>query len=347
MNYENFIISHSKHPGELADKAFAETLLAELSSPLTDDQANGLRSLANTEGAQIGSAFRQDEHDKLETAQTAKNHLEDKRKTISARLAAVEQELAKYRIDPGSVILLVFYALCFAACVVAEYDVSSGTITWALSLKPGFTATMLALACAVSPVILKWPITQLIWEPWQQARSQADHPDRKRRYVILAIFLLGIATLTIYTIALLADARSIISHIKDVLAVGGDISGIDRTVVNRSIYFLSIALAVNGSLFFILMMEEKNKLAAYCRSRCAVLYQRFQQWRLGHQLDRVEPRLNVIQAAWQRIDERVAHAIQHYRDRLALLIAQKCKGPRQPRSYRELVSETLDTSLSG
>jgi hypothetical protein len=68
---------------------------------------------------------------------------------------------------------------------------------------------------------------------------------------------------------------------------------------------------------------------------------------LGRKLARVEPRLNVAQAAWQRIDERVAHAIRHYRDRLAILIGQKLKGPRQPRSYREMVSEILDASIGG
>jgi hypothetical protein len=43
----------------------------------------------------------------------------------------------------------------------------------------------------------------------------------------------------------------------------------------------------------------------------------------------------------------VAHAIRHYRDRLAILIGQKLKGPRQPRSYREMVSEILDASIGG
>jgi hypothetical protein len=76
--------------------------------------------------------------------------------------------------------------------------------------------------------------------------------------VVLAIFLLGIATLTVYTVAMLADARSVVSHIKEILAADGDISGIDRTVINRAIYFVSISLAVNGSLFFILAGGEEQ-----------------------------------------------------------------------------------------
>ncbi len=347
MNYENVTVSASKRQCELIGNVFAEDLLATLPSPLSDDQVNGLRGMADTEGAQAGSAYRQDKHAEMETAQTAKNHLDAKMKTTSARLETAEQELAKRRADPGSAILVVFAALCFLACVVAEYDVSLGTITWALSIRPdSFTGVMLALACAVSPIILKAPITQLIWEPWQQARSQSDHPHKTRRFVVLAIFLLGIATLTVYTVAMLADARSVVSHIKEVLAADGNISGIDRTVINRAIYFVSISLAVNGALFFILALEEKNKLAACWRSRCSVLYLRFQQWRLGRRLARVEPRLNVAQAAWQRIDDRVAQAIRHYRDRLAILIGQKLKGPRQPRSYREMVNDVLSASLN-
>jgi len=346
MKYENIAVSASKHQRELIGNVFAEDLLATLPSPLSHDQVEGLRGMADTEGAQAGSAYRQDQHAEMETAQTAKNRLDAKMKTTSARLETAEQELAKRRADPGSAILMVFAALCFLACVVAEYDVSLGTITWALSIRPdSFTGVMLALACAVSPIILKAPITQLIWEPWQQARSRPDHPHKTRRFVVLAIFLLGIAALTVYTVAMLADARSVVSHIKEILAADGDISGIDRAVINRAIYFVSITLAVNGSLFFILALEEKNKLAAYWRSRCSVLYLRFQQWRLGRKLARVEPRLNVAQAAWQRIDERVAHAIRHYCDRLAILIGQKLKGPRQPRSYREMVNDVLSASL--
>jgi hypothetical protein len=181
MNHENIAVSASKHQRELIGNVFAEDLLATLPSPLSDDQAKGLRDMADTEGAQAGAAYRHDKHAEMETAQTAKNHLDAKMKTTSARLETAEQELAKRRADPGSAILMVFAALCFLACVVAEYDVSLGTITWALSIRPdSFTGVMLALACAVSPIILKAPITQLIWEPWQQARSQPDHPRKTR-----------------------------------------------------------------------------------------------------------------------------------------------------------------------
>jgi hypothetical protein len=146
MKYENIAVSASKHQRELIGNVFAEDLLATLPSPLSDDQAKGLRGMADTEGAQAGSAYRQNKYAEMETAQTVKNHLDAKIKTTSARLETAEQELAKRRADPGSAILMIFAALCFLACVVAKYDVSLGTITWALSIRPdSFTGVIMAL----------------------------------------------------------------------------------------------------------------------------------------------------------------------------------------------------------
>lgn len=332
MQIENIVRTGAEHSTE----AFIESLPS-----LSKNGAQGAFRLIDAASDQAGGAYRLDQRAQFENAQAAKSNLAAFKQKVDERLAAAEQQLAQCLPNRGSVILMLFSALACIACIAAEFDISWVTIPWALGIKQyTLAATLLALAAAVSPIILKVPIAKLVWEPL----SNSDHSNKTRRYAALIVFLLGVATLTIYTVAMLADARSAVSQIKELLAGGGDVSRIDRSVIDRAIYFVSISLAINGSLFFLIALEEKNKLVAYWRARCAVFHLRRRQRMLAQQLAQAESRLNVAQEARQHIEERAQQVVRHYCERLKLKLEPKLKPA--PRSYREIVNDVLSASLN-
>jgi hypothetical protein len=226
--------------------------------------------------------------------------------------------------------------------VVADFTPTWNTLPYILEIKKhSIEGILLALAPAVAVAILKVIIGTLVWDRWHAARSHPSRAVRIAGWMLIAVFMLPVGGLTVYTMSIIAPAREEVVKARRNLDLleGEKPEPVDMKKIDRAILWVSITAAVNGALFFLIGMKELN--TAYWRILLAVLFLRSRQRSLKGQQSQAEARLNTLQEAWEHIDERVQEVIDAYRSRLLILLEQALKRPHQLRPYLRRVDETL------
>lgn len=296
----------------------------------------------------MGAAYRQEKNAEFEAVRADKNLLDSHAQEHRSRLEKAGQELEAKRANRGSLILAAILLACVVACVFADFTPTWSTLPYILDIrKHSVEGIMLALAPAVAVAILKVVISTLIWDRWRAARSHPSLKVRVAGWALIALFLIPVGGLTIYTVGVIAPAREEVVKARRNLDLpeGAKPEPVDWKKIDRSILWVSITAAINGALFFLIGMNELN--TAYWRILLAVLLLRFRQRRLKKKQSRTEARLNTLQDAWEHIDDRVREIIEAYRSRLLIFLEQALRRQHQSRSYLQRVNEILAARISG
>lgn len=342
MKIEDFKFTRNKSAKKESHEVFAEEIIDSLTPPCSDRELRRIVEKINAEANQVGAAYRQEKLSELEAARADKNIFDAQTQEHGSRLGKAEQELEAKRASRGSLILAVILLACVIACVVADFTPTWNTLPYILEIKKhSIEGVLLALAPAVAVAILKVVIGTLVWDRWHAARSHPSLTVRIAGWVLIAVFMLPVGGLTIYTMSIIAPAREEVVKARRNLDLpeGEKPEPVDMKKIDRAILLVSITAAVNGALFFLIGMKELN--TAYWRILLAVLFLRSRQRSLKGQQSQAEARLNTLQEAWEDFDERVQEVVEAYRNRLLILLEQALKRPHQLRPYLRRVNEIL------
>jgi hypothetical protein len=343
---------------------FAEDLIRVLQPPCGAEEESRIERMIEVEAAQVEEDCRREIHTELEAARRNQMLAAAYHQEHLAALEREKDEVEKAKTIRASFILLVTTVVFFLACMIAEWEITWATLPYILGVKQhSFEGVMLSLAPITGLAILKVVFAFLIWDPWQKVREASASP-RKTPKIVMALFLIAVGAFTVFTIARLAEARSEIVKLKE-LTRGEDriLAGAseqqqaaaeaDRKQkiaavmdkINWAVYVISICLAINGALFFLIFLTEWNRLRVLLIS-LLVLFRRSRK----HAKSRAELAEAEIDLArktkdCENIDTTARTRAEHYRARLLLLLEQALKRPPRPRPYRELAAERLAASV--
>jgi len=343
---------HSKGTGD--SQVFAEELIRSLQTPCTEAEVSRINRMIEVEAAQLDETCRHEARTEMEAARL--NHSRRRKEAQDHRLSVERRksEFEKAESNRGSFILMLIAITFFCSCMVAEWDITWETLPYVLSVKKySFTGVMLSLAPVTGLAILKVAFAILVWEPYQKARSEVSASPRKAPRIVMAVFLIAVGAFTLITLAKVAEARSEIGRLKEQARIESRTGAgesdkkvaADWNKINRAVYIVSICLAINGAIFFLIGLTELNRITAYVRSLVLLVSLRnWQRW-LESGAARAETHLVEKTNAWENIDERAKNSAEYYRQRLSLILEQALKRPRKAQSYRELVAERLAANL--
>jgi hypothetical protein len=348
-------LKNNRRPKEMGDRqVFAEDLIRSLQTPCAAAEVSEIKRMIEVEAAQVDEACRQETHTAMETARQNHKQLQAQVQEHRPSVERAKSEFEKAESNRGNFILIVTAIAFFIACMVAEWDITWTTLPYSLGIKQhSFAGVMLSLAPTTGLAILKVVIAILIWDPWQKLRSEASASPRKAPKIVMALFLIVVGAFTVFTIAMLAEARSEIVKLKDqvrnesrvVIGASEKKVAADKEKINRAVYVVSICLAINGALFFLIGLTELNKLTAYLRSLVILAWLWRRQAGIEVKLAQAETHLAEKTKDWENIEVLAKNRAEHYCARLSLMLEQMLKRPRQAPSYRELVAERLAANI--
>ena len=333
---------------------FAEDLIRSLQIPCTEAEMSRVKRMIEVEAAQVEEDCRHKSQTEMGAARLNHSRFQTQAQEHRPSVELWKSAFEKAESNRGSFILMAVAITFFCACMVAEWDITWETLPYVLSVKKySFTGVMLSLAPVTGLAILKVVFAILVWEPYQKTRSEVSASPRKAPRIVMAVFLIAVGAFTLITLAKVAEARSEIGRLKEQAriesraATGASEKKIaaDWDKINRAVYVVSICLAINGAIFFLIGLSELNRITAYLRSLVILSSLQFWQSRRESKLARAEIHLAEKSNDWNNIEGKAKNRADHYRERLSLMLEQSLKRPRKAQSYRELVAERLAANL--
>jgi hypothetical protein len=346
MKINNFAFIHREKPGEgeQVPISYARDLIATIQSPLSEGELREIVSMINQESEQIAQACRQEYREKLEEVKAAEKEARSIMEQHRPKLIEAEQELRLKQTEPGNWIKAAVFIECFIACFIVEFVLTWYTLPFILSVRQfSFVGVMLAIAPTTALVILDIVLARLIEEPWQRAQAAGSSRQRTASWLAMGAFLLALGAMNIYTVSMLAEAREESMKAKrnlERLTGEGEIV-VDTEALNRAVLAVSICVAIDGALFYLIGMAELRRLRAWMNSRRKTdrLLAKQQYLESLHVLSEVEVAKN--QALTEQIDALAETAAAHYRARHMLQVEKVKKLPRPQPSMRELANNIL------
>jgi hypothetical protein len=322
----------------------AENAVNQINPPFTEREQRYAQHLIETETAQVKEADRQNSLADLHAKEKETASLEMMLEAIGPQIEQATSRLERLATDGGSPFLGLVCYLCLLTCIFAEYSISLSTLSFVLDINRNtHEAQMLALSVVSAMMILKIVVARLIWDPWEKARTQTGLGGKRVRQAIGAVFLLFVGLMTTFMVTRISYARQEATKvlIGSSLAGGKTAPVVDQKKIDAAVYAISICMAINGALFFVIGHTEMKKAVIYHRSLTAYRHLLSRQSQLEEALALSKRALAIYLDDWQRITERSNLAAAHYRTRLMLLLEQALKRRPPRRTNREMIDDLL------
>jgi hypothetical protein len=233
----------------------------------------------------------------------------------------------------------------FVACFGSEVVFNRAILPWILGVAPdSVLGTALAIAPASAPLILDRVMAVLLHlTPVQTAVSSAV--TARVRGIARSVFLVLAALVTLCGVWLLADARAVASDIMN----NPNATGMDpeqQHVVNLALLLVSLALTVNGALFYIYGAHEIKQARAKAKARAEVGMSETRLAAVCDELAKAVPAAEIARSKWDRIDEMERAVVDAFLSdgRIRLAEAMERPVPVEPAHVR--VKQMLDRRLS-
>jgi hypothetical protein len=324
--------------------ASAQEMINSIQPPLTETVKQAIVEAINVEGDQVADACRREQLEKLEIARAAEKSAADQTQQVRSQLEEAGKDLRSKEAEPDSLVKQIVAYASFAGCSVCEFVLTWYTLPFILSVPQySLAGIMLALAPTTALAILEVALARLIEEPWRKTQLAGSSGGNKKSVAVMTIFLVLLSASNILMVAWLAKAREESSNAKRNLErmEGETEVKVNQDVLDRAIMAVSICVAIDGALFFLIGMDEGRRRRERMKSRkiAAGLSDELQQLET-RRTDAVK-QVMIEQGALAGLDARAEAVAEHYRARLVFQLEQVANRPAQPRRPREYVSDIL------
>jgi hypothetical protein len=326
-------------PGSFAER------LAEVRVPLCDGVRRALTAVLESESRLVGQTVREERFREYAVAVHGESQARENFERASARCDAAESQPAAAK---SSSVALTFSIgglslACFAACVYAEYVLNAAVVPWLLSISPrSWLAAVLSFAPAVAPIVLDRVFSALVdVEGPADANATSVLPKRARfsRAVVRAGFFISAGALTAWSIWLLADARGVASALRHGNAA--EITVGQQVTIDDALRLLSLALTVNGALFYLFGVHEVRTAIAVRNERRRIERMRRERDGLRLALTTAATERQRREQAWNEIDRIERDAVDAYVTNGLARIDVLAAHPWPVRSARDIVAARL------
>jgi hypothetical protein len=318
--------------------------LSALGDKISRSEADHLADLLQACSVSHGQSYRLQKYRELKEAESAVDHLQQRKSEQQGLVAAAAERLAGLS-EGGWVVGMMFIA-GFVACFGAEFVFNWAILPWMLGVPPrSVLGIALAVAPATAPVVLDRILARLLGVTDSiDALASASGLTARVRSVARTIFLIVAGAATLYSIWVLADSRAIASAIMNSDTTTG-LNALQQHVVDLSLLLVSLVLTVNGALFYLFGTHELKHFVVAWKARAEVARLRVLLNEITSNLAKAAPPLEAARGAWDQIDKLeksvVETLIAHGKTKLAQAMAR----PEPPQPAHVRVKEILDRRL--
>ncbi len=347
MAITNYVYESSS--AETPRVASAQEMINSIRLPLAETAKQAIVEAIDVEGNQVADACRQEHREKLETARSAEKSAEVQVEQARSEFTEAEKDSRSKEDEPDSLIRMIVAYAGSVSCSVCEFVLTWNTLPFILSVPQfSFNGVMLALAPTTALAILEVALARLIEEPWRKARLGASHPGNRKSVVVMTVFLVLLSASNILMVAWLAMAREEASNARRNLErVEGEAEvKVKEEVLNRAIMAVSICVAIDGALFYLLGLEEWRRRRERLKGQERVDRLREDLGQFQAHYAAAAKQAAIVQGAWDSVDARAVAVAEHYRARLMFQLEQVANHPRPPKQLRDAVSEILANGVN-
>ena len=316
-------------------------VLADLQLPLNPAQEKQAREAIRIAKERMKLTVRELKLAELKRAEAEHEIAEARRRQIEDQLREAQQNL---RGLPDDHVVAGTAALaCFSACVVAEFAFNQQALPWLLDISPrSVIGMLLSLAPATAPLVLELVLPRLfaLEDLIGHASPAVSSAIATARRILGKLFWLAVMLTTLGSLYLVAECREIAAWLmthREVTALG---DGARRTQ-QLTVIALSLALAVNGALFYLFGMAEVRKA--------------WRRWRAGRRTSRLDAEasearatsaraasdLEVKRYLWNQVDAEAERAAEAYEARELLRLFEMAGRREKPASAWQQVQQMI------
>jgi len=298
--------------------------IQKINAPLTRFQEDRLRGLIESSANMLAPINFQHWFEKLQQALGKWRLLAARVAEARARLQQAELELKTGK--PAHLLKVIVCAVCWLVCLAGEFAFTYTTLPFILNIEEDNILGIALSALVVAMLtVLEWALARGLEEPYQEARNVLG-PRRPLHWLgigIMAAFLITLFAGNLYTVGLLASARQesiafrdSLERMKNSVPAGmlansshPDVQSVaepNRKVIDRAITVVSVAVVVDGSILFLVLVVDLENLYRRFRANRTAAAQRRRLPDLERVLGEAEAEAAARQHVWDQREERIA-----------------------------------------
>lgn len=327
--------------------------IRKVQAPVSQSMEQRLRNLIEASVAMVTSLNLQQWFERLQQAIAKRQFAEARLDETGNRLREAREELRD--LEPARLLKFMVCTTCWLVCSAGEFAITWSTLPFVLNI-PEDSALGIAISAVVVAMltVIEWVIARALEEPYQMTRNSVGTMTRGHRGVtmgLMAAFLALLLAGNLYTVRVLASAREESVKLRQNLEQQNSegLLEIDQQVIDRAITAVSIAVVIDGSILFLVMIADLKNLDRRLRAtlRAATHGRRLP----GRERAFLEAR--AAEAAQQRVwddrEVRIAAVQAEFRERclFELQTARERTQPGPPApSTEQLVDRTLSRGMA-
>jgi len=303
--------------------------IQKIEAPLTRSQEDRMRGLIESSANMLAPINFQYWFEKLQRAMGKWRLFAARVAEARARLQEAELELKTGK--PAHLLNVIVCTVCWLVCLAGEFAFTYTTLPFILNIEEDNILGIALSALVVAMLtVLEWALARGLEEPYQEARNVLGRrkPLHWLGIGIMAAFLITLFAGNLYTVRLLASARQESSAYRDCLeqmknqgSLGAAANSrpcsqlIDQATVDRAITAVSVAVVVDGSILFLVVLADLENLYRRYRVKRTAAAQRRRLPDLERTLAEAQAETAARQHLWDQREVRIAAIREGFRAR--------------------------------
>lgn len=330
---------------EIADLS-SKRLIESVRPPLTNEAAHHIHQAIEFESRDLGKAHQAKRLFELALAEAKEQDNNERLAEQCQLLARAEDDLQ--HIKPSSLLLAAILSACALIAVGSEFALTSATLPFILSIpRWSVLGVMVSLAPPAALAILKIVIARLFEDPWNRIQSPgASAASRAAITALMVAFLVAVAWLNLHTIMRLQSAREEALAAKSILERTEDAAGlsVNQPVINAAVLAVSVAVTVDGALFFLFGFYEFQRYGKRKKASAKVAALRSQQETLRGRRFEAAARVRVATHACEASESEAELIAARFKQERLFQLEQTLVRLLSSRTALELVDDVLAAS---
>lgn len=328
--------------GEIIQLQHFKELLFGTQLPLGGKVRESLVGFLTADSKHVGQAYREQRSEEVARAESEEEQLQVRANANQKQLNEADERVRG--MFAGSWLMGAVSLTCFFLCFAAEYVFNAAVVPWLVSVpSKSLLGIALSMAPATAPVILDRVIVALfdVHDSWQVLRSALLTPlNRIARGAVRIAFFAAVGLLNLHAIWLLADARGVASFLKNSDGTTA-ITTTQQDKVNNALLMVSIAVTVDGALFYLFGLYDMHAAHKLNKARHELRQLRSAQHDLEEARSAAATKLAGLRRAWEGIDDLQQSWEETYFAEGMVQLEEKSSAPGPVRTAREVAMDRL------
>jgi hypothetical protein len=225
--------------------------------PLNADGRAAMDELIDSGAVMMEHAVIRSKREGLERAKAVSKQAESQRAAQVPRVT--EAEAAQARTPSGSLACALVMTPFALSCMAMEFVISWTALSWLFGIdRYSLLGIMVGVGPTAALAVLKIVVARLVEQPYQDLREGMLTSSRSRALagIAMAVFLLGVAGLNVYTVLMQALVREEVMLIVREAIENDDVTTSKPAHSEAAVVATSLAVSINGAILFVIAWNE-------------------------------------------------------------------------------------------